>query len=112
MDVLAVLVFVAIGRASHDEAGSVTGFLNTAWPFLAGLALGWAVTKAWKGPLPLWPTGVGIWIVTVAAGMVLRVVSGQGTAFAFVIVALLFLGLVLLGWRTVARFFMNAAPSS
>jgi Protein of unknown function (DUF3054) len=31
--------------------------------------------------------------------MVLRVVSGQGTALAFIIVALAFLGLFLLGWR-------------
>jgi hypothetical protein len=35
--------------------------------------------------------------------MVLRVVSGQGTAFAFVLVALAFLGLFLLGWRLLAR---------
>ncbi|WP_369688382.1 DUF3054 family protein [Actinomadura macra] len=46
--------------------------------------------------------GVGVWLVTVAVGMVLRVVSGQGTAFAFVVVALAFLALVLLGWRLVA----------
>jgi thiol:disulfide interchange protein len=31
--------------------------------------------------------------------MLLRVVSGQGTAFAFVLVALAFLGLFQLGWR-------------
>jgi hypothetical protein len=31
--------------------------------------------------------------------MVLRVASGQGTAFAFVLVALAFLGLFQLGWR-------------
>jgi ABC-type Na+ efflux pump permease subunit len=33
--------------------------------------------------------------------MTLRVVSGQGTAFAFVLVALGFLGLAMLGWRLV-----------
>jgi hypothetical protein len=31
--------------------------------------------------------------------MVLRVVSGQGTAVAFVVVAFGFLGLTMLGWR-------------
>ena len=31
--------------------------------------------------------------------MVFRVVSGQGTAAAFIVVALAFLGLFLLGWR-------------
>ncbi|WP_375539031.1 DUF3054 family protein [Actinomadura sp. J1-007] len=33
--------------------------------------------------------------------MGLRIVSGQGTAFAFVLVSLAFLGVTLLGWRVV-----------
>jgi len=33
----------------------------------------------------------------------LRMVSGQGTAFAFILVALAFLALFLLGWRLLAR---------
>ncbi|MFD0683054.1 DUF3054 domain-containing protein [Actinomadura fibrosa] len=104
LDVAAVVVFVAIGRASHDEAGSLTGFAATAWPFLVGLAAGWAVTRAWRRADALVPAGVGIWVSTVAVGMVLRAVSGQGTAVAFVIVATVFLGFVLLGWRLAARF--------
>jgi hypothetical protein len=35
--------------------------------------------------------------------MGLRVAAGQGTAVAFVLVALAFLGLFLLGWRLVLR---------
>jgi hypothetical protein len=35
--------------------------------------------------------------------MILRVVSGQGTAVAFIIVALAFLGLCFLGWRVIGR---------
>jgi len=35
--------------------------------------------------------------------MILRVVAGQGTAVAFIVVALAFLGLLLFGWRVVAR---------
>jgi FtsH-binding integral membrane protein len=46
---------------------------------------------------------VGAWLGTVALGMVLRVVAGQGTAVAFIVVALVFLGLFLLGWRALAR---------
>jgi cell division protein FtsX len=45
----------------------------------------------------------GAWLGTVAVGMVLRVAAGQGTAAAFVAVALAFVGLFLLGWRLVAR---------
>jgi hypothetical protein len=35
--------------------------------------------------------------------MALRVLAGQGTAFAFILVALAFLGLFQLGWRVVWR---------
>jgi FtsH-binding integral membrane protein len=103
LDLCCVAVFVAIGRHSHDEAGALTGLLHTAWPFTAGLVLGWVAARAWRRPAALAPTGVMVWLTTVAAGMALRVVSGQGIAFTFVLVALAFLGLVLLGWRAVAR---------
>lgn len=102
-DVCSVLVFVAIGRASHEEAASLAGFAATAWPFLVGAGVGWGLTRAWRRADALVPTGVGVWVSAVAVGMVLRAVSGQGTALAFVIVATLFLGAVLLGWRLAAR---------
>jgi len=103
LDCLCVLVFVIIGRASHAKGEALGGIASTAWPFLAGLAGGWLAARAWRGPFLLWPAGVGAWLGAVALGMVLRVVSGQGTAFAFIGVALAFLGLFLLGWRLVAR---------
>jgi hypothetical protein len=53
--------------------------------------------------LALSPAGLGAWLGTAGLGMVLRVVAGQGTAVAFVGVALAFLGLFLLGWRLLAR---------
>jgi FtsH-binding integral membrane protein len=103
LDCCCVLVFVIIGRASHAKGESLAGIASTAWPFLAGLGTGWLAARAWRRPLGLVPAGVGAWLGAVALGMVLRVVSGQGTAFAFVLVALAFLGLFLLGWRLVAR---------
>jgi hypothetical protein len=103
LDVLCVLVFVVIGRASHTQGESVAGIASTSWPFLCGLAAGWAASRAWRRPLALRPAGLVVWLCTVALGMTLRVVSGQGTAVAFIIVALAFLGLFLLGWRVLAR---------
>jgi hypothetical protein len=102
LDCCCVLVFVIIGRASHTRGEGLAGIASTAWPFLAGLAGGWLAARAWRQPFPLWPAGVGAWLGTVALGMVLRVVSGQGTALAFIGVALAFLGLFLLGWRLLA----------
>ncbi len=103
LDVCCVLVFVIIGRASHTKGETLGGIASTAWPFLAGLALGWILSRAWRRPLALRPAGMVVWLVTVALGMVLRVVSGQGTAVAFIIVALAVLGLFLLGWRLLAK---------
>jgi Protein of unknown function (DUF3054) len=109
LDVGCVLVFVIIGRASHTKGETLAGVASTAWPFLAGLAGGWLATaaltgrRAWRQPFRLWPAGVGAWLGAVILGMSFRVVSGQGTAPAFVGVALAFLGLFLLGWRLLGR---------
>jgi hypothetical protein len=103
LDICCVLVFVVIGRASHTQGETAGGIASTSWPFLAGLAVGWAASRGWRRPLALRPAGLTIWLCTVAIGMALRVVAGQGTAVAFVGVALAFLGLFLLGWRLVAR---------
>ena len=103
LDVCCVLVFVIIGRASHTKGEAVAGIASTAWPFLAGLAVGWLAARAWRAPLALRAAGIVVWLCTVALGMAARVAAGQGTALAFIIVALAFLGLFLLGWRLVAR---------
>ena len=107
LDCCCVLAFVIIGRASHVQGESLAGIASTAWPFLAGLAAGWLIAglagRAWQQPFRLWPAGVGAWLGAVALGMVFRLVSGQGTAPAFIAVALAFLGLFLLGWRLLAR---------
>ena len=103
LDVLLVVVFAAVGRASHDEANPLVGALVTAWPFLVGTAVGWAVVrvlrKAW--PLEVGP-GITVWFATVLIGMVLRQSTGQGTAVSFVLVAALVLALFLVGWRALA----------
>lgn len=98
-DVAAIILFVAIGRRSHDEGNGVQGILRVAAPFLIGLAAGWLVARAWKTPTRL-TTGMVIWPVTVAVGMVLRrVVFEDGTALSFIIVATIFTGALLVGWR-------------
>ncbi len=102
-DICCVLVFVIIGRASHAKGETLGGIVSTSWPFLAGLAVGWVVSRAWRRPAALRPAGLCAWLCTVAVGMLLRVVAGQGTAAAFIGVALAFLGLFLLGWRLAWR---------
>ena len=96
-----VLVFVVIGRASHGAADGLAGLVTTASPFLGGMAMGQLATRSWRRPVALVPTGIGVWLSTVALGMSLRVLAGQGTAMVFIAVALAFLGLFLLGWRVI-----------
>nr|WP_276514809.1 DUF3054 domain-containing protein [Nocardia transvalensis] len=113
VDILLVIVFCMVGRRSHDEA-VFPGLLRTLWPFGTGLIIGWLLA-AWlsaRGQLDamrrfdigtLWPAGVVIWLSTLIIGMILRVVSGQGTAFSFILVAATVLALFLLGWRAAWR---------
>ena len=102
-DACCVLAFVVIGRASHSDGETLVGVASTAWPFLAGLACGELAARAWRQPLALVPSGVGAWLGTVVVGQGLRVLAGQGTAPAFIVVSLVFVGLFLLGWRLAAR---------
>jgi hypothetical protein len=103
LDACSVLAFVAIGRHTHHDGDALAGMWHTAWPFLAGLAIGLAATRAWRRPAAIVPAGVGAWLGAAGAGMVIRVLAGQGTAVAFIAVAVAFLALFLLGWRVVAR---------
>ena len=101
-DLLVVLVFVAIGRRNHAEGVTAAGVVATAWPFAAGTTVGWAAARAWRAPTSALASGVPVWVTTIAVGMVLRRVSGEGTPISFVIVASVFLGTFLVGWRAVA----------
>ncbi|MFD4422630.1 DUF3054 domain-containing protein [Agromyces sp. NPDC058484] len=107
LDAVLVVAFAVIGRRSHAEGLDPAGVLGTAWPFLAGLGVGWLATRAWRHPLAVWPTGVVMWASSVVVGMLLRLVSGQGTAVAFVIVAAVTLAILLIGWRGVAWLIMR-----
>lgn len=116
VDAVMIMAFAASGRESHDKSLTLLGVLDTAWPFLAGAAVGWSLlyvythvglpeesgTRVFR-PERVVPFGVFIWFFTVAVGMALRVVLNQGTAAAFIAVAALTLCVFLLGWRTVAN---------
>ncbi|RUP01778.1 MAG: DUF3054 domain-containing protein [Mycobacterium sp.] len=101
MDVAAVLVFCALGRRSHDEGITVGGLATTAWPFLSGTALGWLLSRGWRRPTAVAPTGVIVWISTVVVGMLLRKASSASVAGAFVVVASTVTAVFLLGWRAI-----------
>lgn len=105
VDMIAVALFVVIGRASHRHAETAAGIASTAWPFAVGLGTGWAILAARgrrRGERPdpaTLSSGAAVCAATVACGMALRVVAGQGTAPTFIGVATGFLGALMLGGR-------------
>ncbi len=102
MDLAAVTLFVVIGRHNHHHGETLSGITSTWWPFAVGLGLAWVITRLRHRAGDSLGDAALIVAVTVAAGMILRVVAGQGTAFAFVLVALAFLYLFMGGWRWIS----------
>lgn len=106
VDMLLVTSFVAIGQREHTTQDGVLGLLATASPFLLGLlvssfALGRGRPQRW---VQVWPAGIGVWLGTLAIGLVLRVMLDQGGApLPFVLVASGTLAVFLLGRRALCR---------
>lgn len=99
LDTFIVVLFVAIGRREHDRDSAIVGLLETAAPFLIALGIAWVVLRAWRHPTD-WRTGVGIWAIVIIVGMALRnLVFDDGTAASFIVVATVFVGVFLVGWR-------------
>lgn len=112
LDILAVIVFAAIGRASHEEGLTVLGVAETAGPFLIGLGLGWTIART-ASLDPLRRTGGPvIWATTVAGGMVVRQLAGEGTAFSFIVVASIVLGVLLAASRLLTRLLARRAGTA
>jgi DUF3054 family protein len=102
-DLLVLVVFVLVGRRSHDEGSGVEGFLRVWWPFAVGLMVATIASGTWRAPLE-WRRAIVTWLVTVALGMTLRIaVQGRDFKPTFVIVTTVFVGAGMLGWRGVVR---------
>ncbi len=103
-DVGLVACFAALGRRSHEHGLSAAGIAQTAWPFLVGLGVGWLIVGGSRRQAPRdLSGGLVVWVATVAGGMLLRALTGAGTAPTFVLVAGAVTAIFLFGWRLVAR---------
>ena len=95
VDVVAVVVFVAIGRRNHDEGTAISGVLSVAAPFLIALIASWVGLRTWNEPLTR-RSWAATWVITVVAGLLLRrFVFDRGIATPFIIVATITLGVLL-----------------
>lgn len=102
VDLAFVLLFAGIGRSSHDLTSTVIGLLETAWPFVIGLATSWLVAVVFRHPMAIFTAGLPLWVGSVVIGMLLRAATGAGTATPFILVATITLGAFLIGWRAFA----------
>ncbi|MCH9734628.1 MAG: DUF3054 domain-containing protein [Actinomycetia bacterium] len=103
IDLVCVVAFCAVGRRTHTEGLTVGGIAETSWPFLTGTALGWLLSRGWRRPVALAPTGLTVWVCTVVVAMLLRRATSQGTAMSFIVVASLTTAVLLLGWRAATQ---------
>ncbi|MHC1560367.1 DUF3054 domain-containing protein [Actinomycetospora sp. C-140] len=101
LDAVAVVAFAALGRASHAE--DLTGTLLTAAPFVAGAAVATLAGRTWRDPLA-WGSGLAVWAGAVVVGLPLRAAFTGRLPVSFAVVATVSLGVLVLGWRAVARF--------
>lgn len=101
LDLVLVVAFAVIGRASHGESLDYEGIQRTALPFVAGLLIAWIgfMHKRHSGFTLL--NGVFVWAATVALGVSFRLLLGGTAELAFVIVTALFLAATLIGWRAI-----------
>jgi hypothetical protein len=100
-DLVAVLVFVVLGRRSHDEGSALAGTVATAWPFVVGAAAG--EVAALRLPPRSLRTGAVVAAGTVLVGLPLRRLAGGGTPVSFVVVATTFVVVFMVGWRASLR---------
>ena len=103
VDVVAVVVFVAIGRRNHNEGTALSGILGVAAPFLIALGISWSGLRTWREPFNR-ASFIATWIITAFDGLLLRrVVFDRGIATAFIIVATITLGVLLGLGRLLSR---------
>ena len=103
VDILAVVVFVAIGRRNHDEGTAISGVLSVAAPFLIALIASWVGLRTWNEPYTR-RSWAATWAITVFVGLLLRrLVFDRGIATPFIIVATITLGVLLAVGRLLSQ---------
>jgi Protein of unknown function (DUF3054) len=100
-DVIAVVVFAAVGRIMHGEAESLSGLLATAAPFLIGLVASWATPVVRAHPVGF-RAGAVVLAGTAVLGLVLRAAFTSRPPLSFALVTVVSLAVLLIGWRALS----------
>ena len=100
-DVVAVVVFAAIGRISHAEPDDLLGLLGTAAPFLVGVMAMWATPIVRAHPVGVL-AALTVWAGTVVVGLLVRAGLAEGVPLSFAVVTAISLAVLMLGWRALS----------
>jgi hypothetical protein len=100
-DLVAVVVFAAIGRMSHGESDDLLGLLGTAAPFILGVLVMWATPVVRAHPVGA-RAALAVWAGTVVIGLVVRAGFTWSLPLSFVVVTAISLAVLLLGWRALS----------
>jgi hypothetical protein len=100
-DLVAVVVFAAIGRMSHGEPDDLMGLLGTAAPFLVGVLVMWAMPVVRAQPVGA-RAALTVWAGTVVIGLLLRAGLTDRLPLSFAVVTAVSLAVLLLGWRALS----------
>lgn len=113
-DVLALLLFVVVGRLSHDMTSDwLANVARIATPFLLGWFLVAVLVGAYRLQLVSDPgqfllRTIVSWLVGTGLALVFRVLLfGDTVTWAFALVALAFTGLFLISWRGIFLWWAN-----
>jgi DUF3054 family protein len=102
-DLAVAVLYVVVGRLSHDEGIGAGGLLHTGWPFLAGLLGGYVGVALTRWPPMCLRAGLVVSIKMVIIGLVLRYgVARDDVPLSYAVVtAVVLIGLTS-AWRAVA----------
>lgn len=100
-DLVAVVVFAAIGRLNHAGSGDLAGLLGTVAPFAVGLVAVWATPAVRADPSGL-RAGAAVLAGTAVLGLALRFAVTGSVALSFVVVTVVSLAILMLGWRALS----------
>ena len=100
-DVVAVVVFAAIGRMNHAQPDDLLGLLGTAAPFLVGVLAVWATPVVRAHPVGV-RAALTVWVGTVVVGLLLRAGFTERLPLSFAVVTTVSLAVLLVGWRALS----------
>lgn len=112
IDLVLVLIFSILGRASHSEALTPAGVAATAWPFLVACLFAWVVVSLLDDDGYGARAALVVWLVTVLGGLGLRILGGDTAAWPFVLVATGSLALLFSSWRMLRHLLQRGGPAA